>query len=407
MEIRKISVTDINPAPYNPRVDLKPGDAEYEKLKRSIAEFGYVEPLVWNENTKNLVGGHQRFKVLLVQGIQEVEVSVVKLDINQEKALNIALNKISGEWDYDALGELLQELSTEEIDVELTGFTFQEIEDLFEDLNIEDLEISHEEAEDDNFDVEKALEEATEEPICQKGDVWLLGSHRLMCGDSTNTENISILMNGKVADMVFTDPPYNVNYEGKTEDALTIANDQMDDESFYQFLYDAYTNMLQVTRPGAAIYVCHADSEGVNFRKALKDSGWLLKQCIIWAKNTFVMGRQDYHWQHEPILYGWKPGAAHTWNSDRKQTTVWEFDKPQRNGEHPTMKPVGIPAKAIQNSSHKGNIIFEPFGGSGSTLIAAEQLHRSCYIMEYDPRYCDVIIRRWEELTGKKAIKEE
>ncbi|MDI6508815.1 site-specific DNA-methyltransferase, partial [Bacillus wiedmannii] len=164
---------------------------------------------------------------------------------------------------------------------------------------------------------------------------------------------------------------------------------------------------LDVSRAGAAIYVCHADSEGVNFRKSLKESGWLLKQCIIWVKNHFVMGRQDYHWQHEPILYGWKPGAAHTWNNDRKQTTVWEYDKPQRNGEHPTMKPVGIPARGIQNSSYKNNIVFEPFGGSGSTLIAAEQLQRICYIMEYDPKYCDVIIKRWEEFTGKKAIKEE
>ncbi|MDI6677060.1 site-specific DNA-methyltransferase [Bacillus wiedmannii] len=406
MEIRKIQIDQINPAPYNPRVDLKPGDLEYERLKRSIEEFGYIELLVWNECTGNLVGGHQRFKVLKAKGVQEVEVSVVRLDESKEKALNIALNKISGDWDYPALGKLLDELScVDNIDVELTGFSFDEIGNLFEELQIEGLTID-DELKEDEFNVDAAIDEI-EEPICKRGDIWTLGDHRLMCGDSTNKENVLTLMNGQIADMVFTDPPYNVNYTGSTEDALTIENDNMDDESFYKFLCAAYSNMLDVSRAGAAIYVCHADSEGVNFRKSLKESGWLLKQCIIWVKNHFVMGRQDYHWQHEPILYGWKPGAAHTWNNDRKQTTVWEYDKPQRNGEHPTMKPVGIPARGIQNSSYKNNIVFEPFGGSGSTLIAAEQLQRICYIMEYDPKYCDVIIKRWEEFTGKKAIKEE
>ncbi|AQY42404.1 site-specific DNA-methyltransferase [Bacillus thuringiensis] len=406
MEIRKIHIDKINPAPYNPRVDLKPGDLEYERLRRSIEEFGYIELLVWNENTGNLVGGHQRFKILKAKGIQEVEVSVVRLDKSKEKALNIALNKISGDWDYPALGKLLSELSgADNIDVELTGFSFDEMGDLFEELQIEGLAIDDEPKEDE-FNVAAAINEI-EEPVCKRGDIWILGSHRLMCGDSTNKKDVLNLMNGKIADMVFTDPPYNVNYTGATEDALTIENDNMDDEEFYEFLCAAYSNMLDVSREGAAIYICHADGEGVNFRKGLEESGWLLKQCIIWVKNHFVMGRQDYHWQHEPILYGWKPGAAHTWNSDRKQTTVWEYDKPQRNGEHPTMKPVGIPSRGIQNSSHKGNIVFEPFGGSGSTLIAAEQLQRICYIMEYDPKYCDVIIKRWEELTGKKAIKEE
>ncbi|SMD66057.1 Modification methylase DpnIIB [Bacillus mobilis] len=406
MNIRKIQMTDINPAAYNPRVDLKPGDLEYEKLKRSIEEYGYIELLVWNERTKNLVGGHQRYKILLAQGITEVEVSVVNLDDAKEKALNIALNKIGGDWDYAALGDLLKELSdTEDIDLELSGFTFEEAGEIFEELNVEGVSFG-DDPEEDDFDAAEELKKI-KDPICKPGDIWTLGKHRLMCGDSTNKNDVLQLMNNKLADMVFTDPPYNVNYTGKTEDALTIENDQMDDESFYEFLLTAYINMLEVSRPGAAIYVCHADSEGINFRKGLKDAGWLLKQCIIWAKNSFVMGRSDYHWQHEPILYGWKPGAAHTWNSDRKQTTVWEFDKPLRNGEHPTMKPVGIPAKGIQNSSYKGNIVFEPFGGSGSTLIAAEQLNRICYIMEYDPNYCDVIIKRWEELTGNKAIKEE
>lgn len=399
-------MTDINPAAYNPRVDLKPGDLEYEKLKRSIEEYGYIELLVWNERTKNLVGGHQRYKILLAQGITEVEVSVVNLDDAKEKALNIALNKIGGDWDYAALGDLLKELSdTEDIDLELSGFTFEEAGEIFEELNVEDVSFG-DDPEEDDFDAAEELKKI-KDPICKPGDIWTLGKHRLMCGDSTNKNDVLQLMNNKLADMVFTDPPYNVNYKGGTEEELTIENDNMDDESFYHFLYAAYLNMLEVSRPGAAIYVCYAMMEGINFQKALKDTGWLWKQCIVWVKNALVMGRSDYHWQHEPILYGWKPGSAHTWNSDRKQTTVWEFDKPLRNGEHPTMKPVGIPAKGIQNSSYKGNIVFEPFGGSGSTLIAAEQLNRICYIMEYDPKYCDVIIKRWEELTGNKAIKEE
>lgn len=405
MKIVRIPIEMINPAPYNPRVDLQPGDEQYEKLKRSIEEFGYVEPLVWNRRTGNLVGGHQRFKILVNEkGYKEVEVSEVDLDETREKALNIALNKISGDWETTKLAELLQELqASDEIDFELTGFSEEEFDELLEQLDVElEQDIEYEEVEDDEFDVESELEKI-EEPVTQRGDIWLLGEHRLLCGDSTNLAEIQRLMNGKRAAMIFTDPPYNVDYTGKTKDALKIQNDHMDDESFYRFLYDAFSVMYKVTEEGGPIYVCHADSEGLNFRKAMIDSGWLLKQCIIWVKNTIVLGRQDYHWQHEPILYGWKPGAAHKWAGDRKQSTVWEYDKPQRNAEHPTMKPIPIPAKAIQNSSYKGEIVFDPFGGSGSTLIAAEKTGRICYTCELDPKYCDVIVKRYEELTGNKA----
>ena len=442
MEIQKISIDKLKPAKYNPRKNLKPGDPEYEKIKRSIEEFGYVEPIIWNKRTGNVVGGHQRLKILNELGETEIDCVIVDMDETHEKALNIALNKISGEWDMPMLKDLLQELDTGAFDMALTGFDVQELEELMNQYRVEDIK-------EDNFDVDKALEDI-KEPITKRGDIWQLGRHRLACGDSTVIADVERLMDGNKADMVFTDPPYNVNYEGKTKDALKIQNDKMNDTKFYKFLYDAYVSMFSAVKAGGAIYVCHADSEGLNFRKALKDSGWLLKQCIVWVKNSIVMGRQDHHWQHEPILYGWKPGASHKWYGGRKQstviksedgvfvnktdkgfqltfnngaikvvlnvpeydvvevasdevTTVWYIDKPLRSGEHPTMKPIKLCARAINNSSISDNIVLDVFGGSGSTLIAAEQLNRICYMMELDEKYCDVITKRWEEFTGKKA----
>lgn len=401
MDIRKIPVEQINPAPYNPRVDLQPGDPEYEKLKRSIKEFGYIDPIIWNERTGNMVGGHQRYKILMEENPSEIVVSVVDLDDTQEKALNVALNKIGGEFDMPKLQELLSELDSNGYDVTLTGFDGEELEEVLASLPTLD---SNEfiDVEEDDFDEEEALANI-KEPVTKPGDIWQLGPHRLICGDSTDISVVERLMDGCIADMIFTDPPYNVDYEGKTEDALTIKNDKMDDESFYNFLYDAYTSIATFVKVGGAIYVCHADSESVNFRTAMKDAGFLLKQCIIWVKNTIVMGRQDYHWQHEPILYGWKAGGPHSWHGDRKQSTVWFFDKPLRNAEHPTMKPVGIPAKAIQNSSAPGEIVLDTFGGSGPTLIAAEKTGRIAYLCDDEPKYCDVIVRRWEEYTGQTA----
>ena len=403
MIIKSIPVEKINPAPYNPRIDLQPGDIEYERLKKSIQEFGYVEPCVWNERTGNLVGGHQRFKILRGEGNKEIDCSVVNLSDHQEKALNIALNKISGDWDYTQLNEIINELKlSDEIDWTLSGFDETNLDELINDLDSE-IEFEPEEVDEDEFDVEAEVEKI-KEPITRIGDIWSLGNHRLICGDSTKKETLHKLMDGKIASMVFTDPPYNVDYTGKTKDSLKIQNDKMDDSSFYDFLYDLYTAMFDVVEEGGAIYVCHADSEGLNFRKAMIDAGWLQKQCIIWVKNSIVMGRQDYHWQHEPILYGWKPGSKHRWEADRKQSTVWEIDKPQRNGDHPTMKPIALPAKAIQNSIKKGEIALDVCGGGGSTLIAAEQTERICYMAELDPKYCDVIIKRYEELTGEKAV---
>jgi len=395
MEFKKLKIEQLIHADYNPRKALKAGDSEYEKIKRSIQEFGYVEPVIVNKNGCEdgkylIVGGHQRTKVLKDLGYEEIDCVVVDMDKNKEKALNIALNKITGEWDFDQLAVLMEELKLEDYDLELTGFDFSEAEQLLDSLKDEDDQVEEEE-----FDVE-----VPEHPITQKGDVWLLGKHRLMCGDSTDQETIKKLMDGKKAKLIVTDPPYNVDYVGKTKDALKIENDKMDNDTFYHFLFDSYTQMYEVAENGAGIYVFHADSEGLNFRKALIDAGFKLAQCCIWAKQAMVMGRQDYHWQHEPVLYGWKPTASHYWNSDRKQTTLWHFDRPFRNEHHPTMKPVSLIAYPIKNSSKIGDIVFDPFGGSGSTLIACQETDRVCRTMELDEKYADVIVNRYIEYVG-------
>lgn len=287
MRIEKRNIEELIPANYNPRKDLQPNDTEYIKIKRSIETFGYVDPIIVNERTGVIVGGHQRLKVLKDLGYDEVDVSVVDLSEENEKALNVALNKISGDWDNFKLKELLEELDTGTIDVTLTGFDEEEIEDLMTQFYVEE----ETEVKEDNFDPDNAAEEI-QEPITKPGDVWLLGRHRLMCGDSTNIDNVLRLMGGKQADMIFTDPPYNVDYEGSN--GKKIKNDNMEDSAFYQFLYDAFVAMYTVLKEGGPIYVCHADSEGLNFRKAFKDAGLLLKQCIIWVKNSLVLGRQDY-----------------------------------------------------------------------------------------------------------------
>jgi len=445
VQVSKITIGQLNPAKYNPRKDLQPGDPEYEKLKRSMQEFGYVEPIVWNKRTGNIVGGHQRYKVLLDMGMSEVDCVVVDLDETKEKALNIALNKIQGDWDYEKLKDLLQELDTGELDLELTGFDMGEIEDLMTQFHVPG-EI-----------IEDEVPEPPEEPITKPGDLWLLGRHRLLCGDATVAADVERLMDGKKADMVFTDPPYNVNYGDKASmlndyqkghrNTSSIKNDNMKKDDFLRFLIDSFKSIYVALCPGGAFYICHAESTGLEFRKAVIEAGLLLKQCIIWAKNSLVIGRQDYQWKHEPILYGWKPGAAHRWyggrkntsviednaqvviekqddhaiihlslglqqlaikvsdyevifDGDDKLTTVWRIEKPQRNDVHPTMKPVGLCARAIENSSKPGEIVLDVFGGSGSTLIAAEQLNRTCYMMELDPVYCDVIVQRYINLKG-------
>ena len=396
MNIQKIKIESLKPAEYNPRKDLKPEDEEYQKIKKSITEFGYVAPIIINSNM-TVIGGHQRLKVLKELGYTEVECVVVDLDPKKEKALNIALNKISGDWDNDKLEELLAELKQTDIDMDITGFSFDEVDEILKDI------IGSKE---DDFDLDQALNEI-EEPISKRGDVWILGKNRLMCGDSTQKENVIHLMNSQEADMLLTDPPYNVDYEGKTSEALKIENDNMSETEFYNFLLDSFKNMFDSIKYGGSAYVFHADTEGLNFRNAFKSCGFKLAQCLVWVKNTFVMGRQDYQWRHEPILYGWKPGAGHYFVDNRKQSTVLEFDKPSRNAEHPTMKPVDLLVYLIKNSSKENDLILDLFGGSGSTLIAAEQTQRRCYTMELDPKYCDVIIKRWEKLTGEKAILEK
>ena len=391
MKIERMNIADLKPAQYNPRKDLQSGDPEYEQLKKSITAFGYVDPIIVNKRNNIVIGGHQRLKILTELGNKAVDVSVVDLDEKEEKALNVALNKISGEWDMPMLQDILFELNTDGFDMESIGFSLEELQSF--EFSEPDM------PPEDDFDAEKAAAEITD-PITKPGDIYLLGKHRLLCGDATKLADVQHLMDGKTADLVFTDPPYNVDYTGGTEEHLKIQNDKMADGDFYQFLLQAYENMFAAVKPGGAIYVFHADSEGLNFRKAMVEAGWLLKACLIWVKSSLVLGRQDYQWQHEPILYGWKPGASHTWNSDRKQTTVWEFDKPSRNADHPTMKPVGIPAKAIENSSKKGSLVLDLFGGSGTTLIAAEQVGRVCYTVELEPKYADVIVRRYIEWVG-------
>jgi DNA modification methylase len=391
MIIQKIPISKINPAPYNPRLDLKPGDVEYEKIKRSITEFDLVEPLVWNKQTGNLVGGHQRLKILKEQGITEVEVSVVDLLEAKEKALNIALNKAQGDWDLPKLKDLLLEIDTGEFDINITGFDEKEIEDLMNQLYTPD-----ENEKDDD------VPEVPEEPITKKGDLYKLGEHRLLCGDATIIDDVERLMDGQKADMVFTDPPYNIAYDGGTKKREIIKNDNVD--NFYQFLLDAYINILLVTKAGSSAYITHADTERYNFTKAFIDAGFYLSSVIIWVKNNSTFGRQDYKWKHEPILYGWNAKGGHKYYGRANEDTVWEIDRPSRSDQHPTMKPIALIERAIMNSSKSEDNILDTFGGSGSTLIACEKLNRKCFMMELDEHYCDVIKSRWEQYTGKEAI---
>lgn len=393
MQIEKKKVIDLVPADYNPRKDLKPGDKEYEKLKRSIDEFGYVDPLIWNKRTSRLVGGHQRLKVLKDMGIDEVDVVVVDMDEEKEKALNVALNKISGDWDKDKLMLLITDLQGEDFDVSLTGFDPEELDDLFKDDMKDGVK-------DDNFDVDKELKKPT---MTKPGDLWQLGEHRLLCGDSTKEESYNLLMAGKQANLVITDPPYNVNYQGS---AGKIKNDNMKDDAFYQFLLAAFTNMEKNMAGDASIYVFHADTEGLNFRKAFSDAGFYLSGTCIWVKQSLVLGRSPYQWRHEPILFGWKKRGKHCWYAGRKESTIWEFDKPKKNKDHPTMKPIPLLAYPIMNSSMTNSIVLDPFGGSGSTLIACEQTKRICRTIELDEKFCDVIVKRYIEQVGStKDVK--
>jgi len=386
MRFEKREVNILIPAGYNPRKDLKPGDKEYEKIKNSITEFGYVDPIIINSDN-TIIGGHQRLKVLKDLGFTEVDCVVIEIDKTKEKALNIALNKISGSWDVALLKDLIDDLKESNFDIEFTGFEPPELDELFSELHDKDVK-------EDDFDVDEVLKEQT---ISKLGDLWLLGRHRLVCGDSTAEESYRVLMDGKKANLTVTDPPYNVAYEAK---AGTIQNDDMKDKDFYNFLLSSFKNIFNVMENDASIYVFHADTEGLNFRKAFIDAGFYLSGVCIWAKQSLVLGRSPYQWKHEPVLFGWRKDGRHRWYSDRKQSTIWNFDRPSKNDLHPTMKPVALCAYPIQNSSMSNCIVLDPFGGSGSTLIACEQTNRICYTIELDEKYTDVIVKRYIEQVG-------
>ena len=390
MEIKELPLKELKPAAYNPRKKLKKGDKEYEKIKQSLLKFGYVDPIIVNEDL-TVIGGHQRLTVLKDLDYETAKCVIVDLPKEDEKALNIALNKITGQWDEALLADLLLDLQESDFNLDLTGFEPPEIDDILS--NVHDKELS-----EDEFDVEEELKKPT---LSRHGDIWQLGKHRVICGDSTKAETYKQLLDDRKANLVVTDPPYNVDVE---ETAGKILTDNMSDGDLYQFLLSMFTQVENHMEDDASIYVFHADTEGLNFRKAFKDAGFYLSGCCIWKKNSLVLGRSPYQWQHEPCLYGWKKKGKHQWFSDRKQTTVWEYDRPKSSKDHPTMKPIQLMAYPIQNSSMRGTIVLDPFLGSGSTLIAADQTGRVCYGIELDEKFVDVIVKRYIEVTGDTEV---
>lgn len=390
--IEQVTIEKLIPYAKNSRTH---SDAQIAQIAASIKEFGFVNPVLIDEQD-GIIAGHGRVMAARKLGINEVPcIRLAHLTENQKRAYVIADNKLAlnAGWDEEMLKLEIKDLEASDFDISLLGFDAEELENIMDEP-----ETTEGLTEDDE------VPEPPEDPITVLSDVWILGKHRLMCGDSTSVSDLEKLTDGQLVDMWLTDPPYNVAYEGKTKDALKIKNDEMGDDQFRQFLRDAYTAADMVMKPGAVFYIWHADSEGYNFRGAAHDAGWKVRQCLIWKKSSMVMGRQDYHWKHEPCLYGWKEGAGHLWASDRKQTTILEFEKPSRNGEHPTMKPVALFEYQMLNNTKGGDLVLDSFGGSGTTLIAAEKNGRTAMLMELDPKYCDVIVKRWQEFTGKDAI---
>ena len=392
-ELKELPVSVLKPAEYNPRKKLKKGDKEYEKIKNSIEEFGFADPLVVNKDM-TIIGGHQRLTVAMDLGYKVVPCAIVDVDKVREKALNIALNKITGAWDEQMLADLLTDLKEADYDLDWTGFDAAEVDQLFS--NIYDKKVK-----EDNFDVEEELKQPV---FSQLGDLWFLGKHRVICGDSTGEEIYTRLMDGQQANLVLTDPPYNCDVE---ETAGKIMNDNMPDEDFYNFLLSAYRCMHANLADDGSIYVWHADTEGLNFRKAFKDAGFYLSGCCIWKKNSLVLGRSPYQWIHEPCLFGWKQKGKHQWYADRKQTTVWEYDKPKSSPQHPTMKPINLMSYPIKNSTMTNGIVLDPFLGSGSTLIACCETDRVCRGIELDPKFVDVIVRRFQTWCEENGRQEE
>ena len=382
MDIKELKMSVIKPYEKNPRKN----DNAVKYVAESIKEFGFKVPIVIDRNGV-IVAGHTRYKAAKQLKMKTVPCLVADdLTDEQVRAFRLADNKVAeqAEWDFDLLDDELAQI----LDIDMDAFGF-----------LNDIDEKTEEATEDDYEINPP-----EEPKAKLGEIYQLGRHRLMCGDSTILNDVEKLMGGARADMLLTDPPYNVNYEGKTKDKLKIQNDKMQNDNFRQFLADAFLNADTVMKPGAVFYIWHADSEGYNFRGACFDVGWRVRQCLIWNKNSMVMGRQDYQWKHEPCLYGWKDGAGHLWASDRKQTTIINFDKPTRSDKHPTMKPIPLFDYQVKNNTKGDDIVLDLFAGSGTTIMACEQNGRRGYCMEYDPKYVDVIIDRWETFTGQKAI---
>lgn len=380
----KVNIDKLVPYARNARTHSK---EQILQLRASLREFGFVNPIIVDKDY-NVIAGHGRIMAAKEEGITEVPcIFVEHLTEAQKRAYIIADNRLAlnAGWDVEMLSVELADLQGADFDISLLGFDNAELNKLLGGM---------EDVKDDDFDVDAELQKPA---ITRPGDLWLLGKHRLVCGDSTKAETFELLMDGKLANLVVTDPPYNVNYEGT---AGKIKNDNMADDKFYQFLLDAFTLTEKVMARDASIYVFHADTEGLNFRRAFSDAGFYLSGTCIWKKQSLVLGRSPYQWKHEPILFGWKKAGKHSWYSDRKQSTIWEFDKPRKNGDHPTMKPVPLIAYPIINSSMTGCVVLDPFGGSGSTLIACEQTGRVCHTIELDEKFCDVIVKRYIEQVG-------
>ena len=391
MQIKLAEISNIKPYENNPR---KLSEQAIQKVAMSLKEYGFRQPIVVDKNMV-IVAGHTRYRASKKLGLKQVPISVIdNLSEEQINAYRIADNRTAeeSEWDNELLKMEIKELEAKDFKLDLLGFNDEQLNNiLFEEKQ--------------GLTDEDEVPEAPEEPITKPSDIWQLGNHRIICGDSTLPETYQKLLADKKVDLYLTDPPYNVAYVGKTKDALTIQNDKQTDDQFQEFLKNAFTNSTEYLKLGGSFYIWHSDSEGLLFRLAVNDANLKLRQTLIWSKNTMVMGRQDYQWQHEPCLYGWKEGASHTWYSDRKQTTILNFERPTSSKLHPTMKPVKLISYLINNSTKQEDIVLDSFLGSGSTLIACEKLQRICYGIELDPIYCDVIIKRWEQWANAKATK--
>lgn len=385
-EMKLVSIDKLIPYVNNARTH---NAEQINKLRASLREFGFINPVII-DGDYNIIAGHGRVMAAKEEHIEEVPcVLADHLTPAQKKAYIIADNRMAQDagWDEELLRIEIEALQAEAFDIGLTGFEEQEIADLFG--------TEGDKVEDDDFDLNDALEKAA---FVKRGDVWQVGRHRLMCGDATSEEDVATLMDGKKANLIVSDPPYGVSFQ--SSDGLTIQNDSIKGEEFYNFLLQAFKNMAAHLEKGGAAYIFHADTEGLNFRRAFQDAGFHLAGCCIWVKNSLVLGRSDYQWQHEPVLYGFLQNGKHPWYSDRSQTTIWNFDKPKRNKNHPTSKPLDLLAYPIGNSSQANGIVVDTFGGSGSTLMACEQTNRICHTMELDEKYASVILRRYVEDTG-------